>query len=298
MGGPTSTAAKKGSPPWWTRSNLAGLGAVGSEGVELKALQVYCLGCRVELALDGTRVEELYSVLKRAWSRCLTPIEGVKPAGTVQAALSEGGQLFDQQAGSAFGTEQASVLQNISQDVTFAVIAARAGELLMLHAGACADPVTGATVAFVAPGGTGKTTLASLLGRELGYLTDETVGITADGAIVAYPKPLSVRPVGGVGPKVETSPDELGLLPAPAQPWLKRLVLLRRDPGWDQPPRLTPLELGDAITELAPESSSLSKLPRPLHMFADLIGRIGPVLRCDYRDAETLAPLLVAEVSS
>lgn len=51
----------------------------------------------------------------------------------------------------------------------------------------------GASLVYVAPGSTGKTTLSQLLGQRFGYLTDETVGIADDGTIFPYPKPLSVR---------------------------------------------------------------------------------------------------------
>lgn len=47
----------------------------------------------------------------------------------------------------------------------------------MLHAGAVCHPDTSSSIAYAAPGGTGKTTLTRVLGRRYGYLTDETVGI-------------------------------------------------------------------------------------------------------------------------
>ena len=191
----------------------------------------------------------------------------------------------------------ARVLQSITQTVTRAFIEAEAGKLFMLHAGACANPDTGATVAYVARGGMGKTTLTRLLGMELGYITDETVGIRPDLIIAPYPKPLSVRPEGGHGPKIETSPDDLGLVNAPPSPRLARIVLLHRDQDHTGAPQLTELSLAEAIVDLAPESSSLSSLPRPLHLVADVIERTGPVLRCDYAEASELVPLLAELVS-
>ena len=48
--------------------------------------------------------------------------------------------------------------------------------VLMLHAAGLADPATGATAVFVAPGNTGKTTLCRTLGPVRTYVSDETVG--------------------------------------------------------------------------------------------------------------------------
>ncbi|GAA4403401.1 hypothetical protein GCM10023153_33390 [Ornithinibacter aureus] len=42
----------------------------------------------------------------------------------------------------------------------------------------------GASLVYVAPGGTGKTTLSRLLGRRFGDLTDETVGVDEAGMVV------------------------------------------------------------------------------------------------------------------
>ena len=55
-------------------------------------------------------------------------------------------------------------MQVLTQRIMLSAIGARAGECLMLHAACIANPVTGAAAAFVAPGGTGETTLVSTLG--------------------------------------------------------------------------------------------------------------------------------------
>ncbi len=261
---------------------------IGAPGLELSGLS-----CRLEIAFGGSRATELRAAMERAWTRCLTGLPDPADAGGLRVELHAEGERGSHGEGVVSGTDLARVLQNTTQSVTHAFVRAQAGSLLMLHGGACSDPVTGATVGFVAPGGTGKTTLARRLGRRLGYVTDETVGIRPDGSVVPYPKPLSIRPASGTGPKIETSPDELGLLPAPDSPRLTRLVLLRRDPSHPGPSRLTPLNMSEAIVELAPESSSLSSLPRPLHLLAELLQCTGPVLRCDYAEADELAPRLL-----
>src|SRR5690606_11574012 len=134
------------------------------------------------------------------------------------------------------------------------VIAARTGELLMLHAAALAHPKTGATAVFVAPGNTGKTTLCRALGPSRSYVTDETVGVRRDGAVVAYPKPLSLRRPDGVGIKDEAAPGDVGLPRPRVQLWLAGIVLLRRDPDEVGVPVVEELPLLDAVLALTPES--------------------------------------------
>ncbi|MEZ5084792.1 MAG: hypothetical protein R2722_00570 [Tessaracoccus sp.] len=257
-----------------------------------RTLAIHGLDSRVRLVLRGSRAAELHDALRRSWSRCLEPVGLAIEAGDIPVELRSAGEPSMLADRGVSGEDLLAVMQETTQTVTRAFIAAQAGRLLMLHAGACADPVTGSTVAFVAPGGTGKTTLAEVFASEWGYLTDETVGIRPDGTVAPYPKPLSKRPSKGAGPKAEVSPDHLGLRPAPAEARLRRIVLLRRDPTRDDPPAFTPLDIPDAIVALAPETSSLSKLPRPLHLLADLLAQIGPVLRCDYREAAGLVPLM------
>lgn len=290
------------------------------EGIPAASMTVHGLACTTSLTLRGSRSAELRDALARAWSRCLAPtdaapttptpglrlvledpstVEGHEhPAGEDPTPENPAGDSAPDPETSVAATRLDALLQQTTQAVTRTFITAQTGRLLMLHAGACADPESGAAVVYVAPGGTGKTTLSRVLGRSLGYLTDETVGITATGRILPYPKPLSIRTNGWAGPKTETSPDELQLVAAPSAPWLRRIVLLDRADDHAGPPRCTELEVADAIIALAPETSALSSLERPLHLLADLIAATGPVLRCTYREAEDLAPLLTALVAA
>ena len=105
----------------------------------------------------------------------------------------------------------------VTSEVTIAAILERAGELTMLHACGVADP-EGGVIALVAKSGTGKTTASSQLARTFGYITDETVAIRADGTIVPYPKPLSVKQATTGAAKLQVGPDELGLKVAPENP--------------------------------------------------------------------------------
>ena len=235
------------------------------------------LDSSLEVRFPEPGSQPLVDAATRAWSRC-------REVGAASRAAEPlvVGSPFD-------GTELELrvALQTLTQRVTRQLIAAQIGRLLLLHAGAVSHPVTGESLVFVAPGGTGKTTLARLLGRSYGYLTDETVGIDNTGRISAYPKPLSLRCSDG-GPKTEASPDDLGLVIAHPAPTAKRVILLSRPPGHAGPPDIKELGTLDAVQQILPETSSLGKLPRPLRTLAALAEECGPVLSCSYADADAL----------
>jgi hypothetical protein len=164
----------------------------------------------------------------------------------------------------------------------------------MLHAGGLCDPTSGASIVYVAPGGTGKTTLTRVLGPGRGYLSDETIAIRDDLGIDVYPKPLSLRRAGS-SIKDETDPRTLGLAVAPVTPWLAGLVVLVRDSRPGESVRVEDVPVLDAIAMLAPESSSLARLGGPLRRLADVVDGVGGLRRVHYEDARDLEPL-VAQV--
>lgn len=235
------------------------------------------LGTRVPVTLRGERADEAADALRRVWSRCLRPRGGEIDAEPQVAELT--GPL-------------APFLQGFTQQVTGAAIAAQRGRLFMFHAGAVTDPRTGAAIAYVAPGGTGKTTLSRVLGRTHGYVTDETVGFTPDGRIHPYEKPLSVRTHDGAGVKDEISPDQLGLVRVHPEPRLHRFVLIARDHTLSTPV-IEPVSVADAILRLATESSSLSSLVRPLRTLAEFLAARPPTLSVTYAEAEQVRDVLV-----
>jgi hypothetical protein len=221
--------------------------------------------------------------MRVAWSRCLvTPDRAPVEAAPMEVRLDDVAELPRR-------------MMLTTQQVTTALIRCRRGELLMLHAGAVSDPGTGRSLIYVARGGTGKTTLSQVLGRSLGYITDETVGIDRWGAVAPYPKPLSVRRTDLPDLKDEVSPDTLGLLGAPARPWVTRVVLLERHPGTTSA-ELLELPLMDAVMALVGQTSALGDLPAPLQRLASLIDDVGPVISLRYGDAidaeESLTALL------
>lgn len=254
-------------------------------------LQVSGIGAAVGLTLDGAGAPGLLDRLAHAWSRCLEQVSSPAPSAQLLVTLDPHEPLVTGN-GRLGGTDPDTVMVLTTQAITRALIESQAGRLLMLHAGAVAHPETGRTVVLVAPGGTGKTTLVRTLAGRYGYLTDETVAIDADHRVLPYPKPLSVR--RRKAPKQELSPDELGLLPAPAEPTVVRLCLLDRDDRHAGAPEIVPLDLLDAITELTPQTSSLYVLPEGLRTLARLIETTGPVLRLRYTEADDLLPTIDA----
>lgn len=250
----------------------------------MATIEVHGLATRCRLRLVGSRADELTDAVAAAWSRCLDA-RGPEQRGAdlVVGLLAVGerpGERCDVE-----GTDLARVMQAITQSVTRVNVAAQTGRLFMLHAGAVADPVTGRALVYAAKGGTGKTTLSRRLGVHLGYLTDETVGFTADGLIHPYPKPLSIRPADSFGPKQEVSPDDLGLAPTVDGARFHQLVLLDRRTTREDPPSFTRLDTISALADLAPESSALSSMPRPLRSLAALLERGRPAVRLTYREA-------------
>lgn len=241
-------------------------------------MRLSVLGTSFELTIPATFPTAYRDCIGHAWARCVadSDVAGDLPAIADLAAPSPADDSDE---------SVRAAMQRLSQSVTRHVIGAQTGNLLMFHAGAVSHPVTGRSLVYVAPSGTGKTTLSQLLGTSNGYITDETAAIDpATARILPYPKPLSVSP-DGTRRKRETPPDDLGLLPAHATPRLARIILLRRDPELTGGPLVEELGTLDAILALLPESSGTVRLRRPLHLLSDLLDATGPVLRFTYREA-------------
>ena len=190
----------------------------------------------------------------------------------------------------AHGPDVESALHLLSPAVTTRAIDARAGELVMLHAAALADPASGRTAALVAASGTGKTTASIALGRRFAYLSDETAAITADGVVLPYRKPLSI--IDGSHLKRQVAPSSLGLLAPDRECRLAALLVIERDPDHEGEPVWEPLATLDAIAAIAPQSSYLPSMDRPLHRLAELIHLAGGAGRVRYAESAALEPLL------
>lgn len=234
-------------------------------------LAVEALGVRVELDLTPLSPQERES-LRTAWSRALTDRTDLDTVRLPVDSLRLGGGF-------------PRTKDNVSSQVTFAAIRARAGALVMFHAAGLAEPSTGRTFAFVGRSGVGKTTLTRTLAQHWGYLTDETVAVDpVTLQVVPHPKPLSVK-VGPTGPKDQISPDALGLLPAPTNCRLAGIVLLDRVPSHTGPPEVTGHPIVRTVAELTRELSSLRVWAHPLAVVASLMAEVaGPVVM-RYREA-------------
>lgn len=259
------------------------------------------LGTDVDVRVEGTDPEQLAQTLRERWHLCLRDGETNPPAKVLHAVLAgtDTDTTTDTTASAwqrgddvVRDTDERRLLQRLTQAVTYAVIGARTGELLMLHAAGLAHPDTGATAVFVAPGNTGKTTLCRTLGPGRAYVTDETIGIRRDGSIDVYPKPLSTRRPDWVGVKDEAAPGSVGLAAPAVTPWLAGIVLLRREEDHTGEPLLEDLDVLDAVISLTPESSAFMRTEAPLQWLASVLERTGGARRVTYAEVADLAPLV------
>ena len=254
---------------------------------------VDAFGVHVEVRVRGDRAIEVVDRLPELWEFCTAPVgaTGEVTAEVVFDSAPEAWTRADAD-GAVSRRELEDLLQVLTQRITLSAIDARAGECLMLHAACIADPVTGAAAAFVAPGGTGKTTLVSTLGPGRWYVTDETTVVLDDGTVVPYPKPLSVRRTPDSLYKNETPPSTVGLVPPGGRVHLAALCLLERDPNHEGDPTVETLPTLDALVALVPQTSHLPEMARPLQRLAALCESLGGVHRIAYRESADVAGLL------
>lgn len=227
------------------------------------------------VAIDVTGLsQEEAAEFRTAWSRCLA-----SPPSAATATVHRIPGNF------------ARANESLTSAITLAAIEQLAGQNMMFHACGLADPLTGDTVAFVAPSGTGKTTLARTLGPGLGYVSDETIAVDASLRIVPYPKPLSVKQVAAGVPKRQEGPDQHLLGATPAAPTLAGIIMLSRAAG-ETAASFQDVPLGAAILELTPQLSALARLDRGLVQLCRMIEACGGVKRIRYSEAASIAALL------
>jgi hypothetical protein len=258
---------------------------VGGPGDPAATMDLQVLGSHVQLDLTGVPPDAAAQV-RHLWRLCAAPPGRSTAGNTHVVTVSEVKRI-----GSADADRRADALMRLTQRVTGVAIEGQMGRSLMFHAGALARPETGASVVYVAPAGTGKTTLTRTLGPDFAYVTDETVAVTAEGGILPYPKPLSLRRTPHTGIKDETAPGDLGLQPPSRSPWVAGVVLLRRDRSRAGDLDVQTVDVLDAITALAPETSSLAQLDAPLRRLAELLDRTGGLRVVHYAEAGDLRPL-------
>jgi hypothetical protein len=255
---------------------------------------VNAFGVAVEVQVEGDRAEEVAERLPTLWELC-APTGDLAGRNAPDAAVHV---VFDSDptvtalaagAGHVSRERLEDLLQVLTQRITLAAIDAQAGRQLMLHAACLADPSSGAAAAFVAPGGTGKTTFVRTHAVGRWYVTDETTVVREDSTVVPYPKPLSVRRTPDSPFKDETAPRAIGLRPPQGPVRLVALALLERNQHHVGPPVVETLGTLDAVLALVPQTSHLPELKRPLQRLAALCESLGGVHRVTYREAADVA---------
>ncbi|KQR89234.1 ATP-binding protein [Microbacterium sp. Leaf179] len=185
-----------------------------------------------------------------------------------------------------------ATVADLTTQVTHAALSARRGRLWMVHAGAIADD-RGRVILFSGRSGMGKTTLMSRLAREYAYVSDESVGVTAEGGVLAYRKPLSI--IDDVArAKRQLSPRSLGLRDLPDAPLRLHAIVALDRLSDDAPPRLVELPVDEAVAALAPQCSYLGELTAPLQTLIGHIQATGGALGLRYREADEVLPLVRA----
>lgn len=266
-------------------------------------VQVNIIGTEFLVSFGPAVTQDQSERLARVWSRCLSGTGVYEGAavdrGTERLPYTACLTRTDIDLAGPYQTLQASSFEELAElltsYLTLGAIDAQAGTLTMLHACGVADPDSNRVVALVAKSGTGKTTASRLLGRTLGYVTDETVAIEPSGAVRAYPKPLSVR--NGGRHKEQLGPDELKLLETPERPFIHSIALLNRQDGWPGEPQLELVPLADAVLALIPDTSSQGHIDRPLQALCELLNRTGGLGRITYSEADQL-PAIVKGILS
>ena len=233
------------------------------------AFDVRALASTVRVELDDSLSSDEQQAIAAQWSDLIVD-DGDAPHRTISAGVS--GMLAEDGAPTVVAPSADILADLIATEITHQGITELRGQALMLHA-AAASLDDGRVVGFVGPSGRGKTTASRALGTVFGYVTDETLAVRPDGAVVPYPKPLSLgeRP----GHKRTEGATALGLKPAAEAPLrLAAIVLLDR-----QADVAEPILVHVPLTEV----------------LAELVISTGGVRRAVYAEADTL-PGLVEQI--
>lgn len=184
----------------------------------------------------------------------------------------------------------------LSREITRLGLTRLRGRAGLLHAAALAD-AEGRAVVLVAPSGGGKSTATRVLGERLGYVTDESVVLLADGRIAPHPKPPSlVIDPADRWHKAEPAPDEVGLGPTPAAPRIAALLTLGRDPDATHS-RIEPVGLLDQLLAVLPETSSTWWLDDGLDRLARAVTAGGAPARLVYAEVDTCHDLVAEHLA-
>ena len=256
------------------------------------------MGCRWVLDLSALPPDDRSAMVRR-WSRCIAlagePSSPVIDDTEVSIRPRPPGNHDDPAATDVLTHTEDGLPYDLSRAITLRSITRLTGQALKLHAAALTDQQARAIV-LVAPSGTGKSTASAALGRDLGYVTDESVVILRDGRIAPYPKPpsLIVDP-DNRGHKQEVSPDDHGLGPTPPAPVVHGLLTLTRSDE-ARPPRIEPVDLIDHLLTILPETSSIAALPGGLARLAEIASLGGGPARLVYAEIGDCAHLVASHL--
>ncbi len=239
-------------------------------------LDLVTMGCRWVLDLSALDDAEAREMATR-WQRC--------------HELASTGTLVLDDEPSTIAARAPAAPYVLSRQLTRTGLQRLSGRVVLLHAAALADE-GGRALVLVAPSGGGKSTATRVLGRRLGYVSDESVILLEDHRIAPHPKPpsLVVDPAER-SRKEEPPPDELGLAPTPAAPVLARLLTLARDPEVTEP-TIEPVGLVDQLLAVLPETSSTWLLPDGLDRLARAVTAGGVPARLRYSEIEACHDLV------
>lgn len=263
-------------------------------------LELTAFGVPVRLIVGGRGRDEAVEQILTAWARCdvreLTPAETeTEFSGPALGAVLDPDEAVHEAAWAlnSVAAESTEILASVlTSSITGKAIEAARAKLVMIHAAGLADIQTGRTAILVGPSGAGKSTVSRVLGKHFGYVSDETVSFNVDGQILPYPKPLALFPEGRTWGKLQHSPEQLGLLEAPASLELGAIVFLSRADDGPTTPQVEEVSTCEAIALVAQQTSYFAELDRPLHRVAELIKKVGPAVKISYRDAGDLQPVL------
>ncbi|WP_400997718.1 hypothetical protein [Agromyces sp. GXQ0307] len=254
------------------------------------AFDVRVLDSVVRVDFDPSVPDDVRGAISGHWVDLVE--RDAEPTITIRATMVPGQASADPAQRVVSGPSAERLAANIVSEATLAGIGELAGSALMLHAGAVALE-DGRVIALVGPSGRGKTTASRALGRGLGYVTDETLAVYPDGEVLPYRKPLSVGTEPAAKTPIPASSAGLRELPS-ARLVLDAIVVLDRREGVEAP-YVETIPLLDALEELVPQTSFLTRLRAPLRTLVTTVLSTGGVRRVVYSEAETL-PGLVDEI--
>lgn len=241
---------------------------------EVRTVPLRALGVAVELRLTGAISPYAVEQIERAWNLCADP----------------GGDRGHPEVVELTTMDDVALLPAA---VTRAVVNAQMGSLLMLRGLGLQDPGSGATTVVIGADRETTSAIIERFGKGRAYLSDAVVGVSEDGALVPYAKPVAI--VDQSGRRRQEHPLGLGLL-APVEGRVDTVVLLECDETATEAAEGEELGTLDAIAHLTPHTSYMPELHQPLQRMRRLC-EAARVVRVRFGDVaqleDALQPVLV-----